>query len=75
MIRDMAWSGIGLGFMALMAWVAAVPLPGLDWLVLTALAGGAALSGLAARRRQRLGVIGLGVNGIGLILVIVLSIT
>jgi hypothetical protein len=75
MIRDMAWSGIGLGFVALMAWVAGVPLPSLDAAVLAALAIGAALSAPAVGRRQRLGVVGLGVNGIGLILVIVLSIT
>jgi len=75
MIRDMAWSGIGLGFVALLAWVAGLPLPGLDWLVAVALGGGAVISGMAARRRERLGVIGLGVNGLGLILLIVLSIT
>ena len=75
MIRDMAWGGIGLGFLALAAWLAGLPLPGLDWLVAAALAGGAVISALAARRRERLGVVGLGVNGIGLIFVIVLSIT
>ena len=75
MIRDMAWGGIGLGFAALLAWVAGPPLPGLDGLVLAALCGGMALSALAARRRERLGVVGLGLNGIGMIFVIVLSIT
>ena len=66
---------MALGYLALLAWLAALPLPGLDWLVTAALAAGATLSALSARRREWLGVVGLGVNGVGLILVIVLSIT
>jgi hypothetical protein len=71
----MAQAGIALSFLALLAWVAGLPLPGLDWLTLAALVGGAALSARAALRGQRLGVAGLGLSGLGLVLWMVLSIT
>jgi hypothetical protein len=71
----MAWGGMALGFLALAGWVAALPLPGLDWMVAALLSAGAGLSLRAALGHKKLGVIALGVNGVGLILLIVLSIT
>jgi hypothetical protein len=71
----MAQGGIALSFVALLAWVAGLPVPGLDWLTLAALLVGAALSARAAFRGQRLGIFGLGLSGLGLVLWLVLSIT
>jgi hypothetical protein len=71
----MAQAGIALSFLALSAWVAGLPLPGLDWMTLAALVVGAGLSAQAVRRGQRLGIVGLGSAGFGLVLWLVLSIT
>jgi hypothetical protein len=66
----MAASGIALGLLTLFLWVAGLPVPGLDWLAMGSFAVAGVLSALAYRRGAHLGLVGLLVNGVGLILLV-----
>jgi hypothetical protein len=64
----MAASGIALGLLTLLLWVAGLSVPGLDWLALGSFVVAGGLSVLAYRRGAQLGLVGLLVNGVALIL-------
>lgn len=69
--------GMALAFAALLLWVAGVPLSWLDALVLALFAAGLALSVVAYLRGRdlvvrRLGVVGIGCNAFGVVLLAIL---
>jgi hypothetical protein len=67
----MAAAGPLAAFAALFVWVLGAPLAALDALVAVTLLGGLTLSSVAwVRRRSQLGVVGVGLNAGGLLLVL-----